>query len=76
VKIPKGAKQVAVSSLATKLNNLVDVVGDSRVRITIVEGIAAGKIIARIVLLVATNEKRSKITVYMVLFLSICWRWF
>jgi hypothetical protein len=33
---------------------VVDIAGESRIRITIVEDIAAGKIIARIVLLAAT----------------------
>jgi hypothetical protein len=36
---------------------LVDVAGESRVRITIVEDIAAGKIIARIILLAKTMRK-------------------
>jgi hypothetical protein len=36
---------------------LVDVAGESRARITIVEDVAAGKIIVRIILLVATIRK-------------------
>jgi hypothetical protein len=36
---------------------LVDVAGESRVRITIVEDVAAEKIIARIILLAATMRK-------------------
>jgi hypothetical protein len=36
---------------------MVDVAGESRVRITIVKDVAAGKIIARIILLVATMRK-------------------
>jgi hypothetical protein len=36
---------------------LVDIAGESRVQITIVEDVAAGKIIARIILLAATMRK-------------------
>jgi hypothetical protein len=36
---------------------LVDVAGESRVRISIIEDVAAGKIIARIILLAATMRK-------------------
>jgi hypothetical protein len=36
---------------------LVNIAGESRVRITIVEDIAAGKIIARIILLATTVRK-------------------
>jgi hypothetical protein len=36
---------------------LVDVAGESRVRITIVEDVAAGKIIVRIILLAVTMRK-------------------
>jgi hypothetical protein len=36
---------------------LVDVAGESTVRITIIEDVAAGKIIARIILLAATMRK-------------------
>jgi hypothetical protein len=39
---------------------LVDVAGESRVRISIVEDVAAGKIIARIILLAATMRKDPK----------------
>jgi hypothetical protein len=39
---------------------LVDVAGESRVRITIVEDVAAGIIIARIILLAATKRKYPK----------------
>jgi anaerobic glycerol-3-phosphate dehydrogenase len=39
---------------------LVDVAGESRVRITIVEDVVAGKIIARIILLAATMRKDPK----------------
>jgi hypothetical protein len=38
-------------------NNLVDVIGEPRVRITIVRDVPAGKNIARIILLVATIKK-------------------
>jgi hypothetical protein len=37
---------------------LVDVTGESRVRITIVEDVAAGKIIARIILLAETMREK------------------
>jgi hypothetical protein len=40
---------------------LIDVVGESRVRITIVEDVAAGTNTARIILSAATKMKRSKI---------------
>jgi hypothetical protein len=36
---------------------MVDVAGESRIRITIIEDVAAGKIIARIILLAATMRK-------------------
>jgi hypothetical protein len=39
---------------------LVDVTKESRVQITIVEDVAAGKIIARIILLAATMRKDSR----------------
>jgi hypothetical protein len=40
---------------------LVDVAGESRVRITIIEDIATEKIIVRIILLAETMRKKSKI---------------
>jgi hypothetical protein len=40
-----------------QLNNLVNVAGEPRARITIVEDVAAGKVIAGIILLAATMKK-------------------
>jgi hypothetical protein len=65
---PKGAKQVAIGSLAIILNNLVDIIEELRVRITIVEDVVAEKIIARIILLTATMRKDPRCNLHGLIF--------